>query len=221
MKQRVFEEKIKPVLTYVGAIGAGLMCVAYVMVVFVLIFGFQITNPVQSIVFAVVNAAVGLIIMQFLKIQGISFAKELPENQKVLAKFNKNKKKTKKHSIKHYWITSIFSDILSKGVMLALTTVGVITIVIAGSNDYMLLLLAAVNLVMFVCFGLMSLVNAYDAFNNDHIPYLEELAEEREKLLAEENKDNDTNKHNKNEQGDNSTQPRSASTVSDDITQSE
>lgn len=220
MKQGVFEEKIKPVLTYVGAIGAGLMCVAYIMVVFVLTFGFQIHNPAQSILFAGLNAAVGIIIMQFLKIQGISFAKELPQNQEILAKFHKTKKKTKKHSITHFWITSILGDVLSKGITLALTTFGIISIVIVGSQDYILLLLAAVNLVMFICFGLTALVKAYDAFNENHIPYLADLAEEREKLLAEENKNNDTNKHNENEQGDNSTQLGRTSTVSDDSTQS-
>lgn len=54
------------------------------------------------------------------------------------------------------------------------TTVGVIYLVIQGSNDYNLLFLAVVNLLMFVCFGFISLVNAYDFYNNKHVPYMRE-----------------------------------------------
>jgi hypothetical protein len=47
-------------------------------------------------------------------------------------------------------------------------------LVIQGSNDYNLLFLAVVNLLMFVCFGFISLVNAYDFYNNKHVPYMKE-----------------------------------------------
>lgn len=49
--------------------------------------------------------------------------------------------------------------------------------VIQGSNDYNLLFLAIVNLLMFVCFGFISLVNAYDFYNNNHVPYMKEQLE--------------------------------------------
>ena len=84
MKKDIFENKIKPILTYIGIIGATLTSVAYIILMFVLIKGFKYEQTVQTIVFAVVNAAVGLIIANFLKYQGISFAKELPENQDII-----------------------------------------------------------------------------------------------------------------------------------------
>ena len=33
---------------------------------------------------------------------------------------------------------------------------------------------------MFVCFGFISLVNAYDFYNNNHVPYMKEQLEKSE-----------------------------------------
>ena len=161
-----FEEKILPVLNYVGIIGAVIMSIAYIISVFVLIRGFKVEQLLQTTIFACVNAATGFIIMQFLKVQGVSFAKMLPENQEIIKKYYKTKTKDKKlHSIAYFWTTTVIKDILVKCATLGATTIGIIYIVIQGSNDYNLLLLAVVNLLMFICFGFISLVNAYDFFN--------------------------------------------------------
>lgn len=64
---------------------------------------------------------------------------------------------------------------LVKCATLGITTIGIVYIVIQGSNDYNLLLLAVVNLLMFICFGFISLVNAFDFFNNRHVPYMMEM----------------------------------------------
>ena len=183
-----FEEKILPILNYVGIIGACIMAIAYIISVFVLIKGFHVEELLQTTVFACVNAATGFVIMQFLKMQGVSFAKMLPENQDIIKKYYKTKTKDKKvRSINYYWTTSVIKDILVKCLTLGATTVGVVYIVIQGSNDYNMLLLAIVNLLMFVCFGFISLVNAYDFYNNRHVPYMaEQLAKVNEK--AEETK---------------------------------
>lgn len=179
-QQTFFETKIKPLLLYVGTIGAILMGVAYFLVVLVLVFGFEVKSPVQSIVFAVINAVVGLIIMQFLKVQGIAFAKELPENKDVLNKFFVKREKKKSYDISHFWITSVIQDILGKGLGIAIASAGLIYIVIEGSQDYNLILLAFVNLIMFVCFGFISLTKSYDFYNENYIPYIKEQLELRE-----------------------------------------
>lgn len=173
-----FEEKILPVLNYVGIIGAVIMAIAYIISVFVLINGFKVEELLQTTIFACVNAATGFIIMQFLKFQGVSFAKMLPENQELIKKYYKTKTKDKKlHSITYFWTTTVIKDIVVKCATLGITTIGVVYIVIQGSNDYNLLLLAVVNLLMFICFGFISLVNAYDFYNNKHIPYIVEQLE--------------------------------------------
>ena len=179
MNKNTFETKIKPVLSYVGAIGAGLMCVAYVIVVFVLIRGFKATVIFNTLLFAAVNAIVGFIILQFLKVQGISFAKLIPENDEIIKEYYSTKTKDKKpHSMQFYWATSIAKDIVTKCLSVAITSAGLIYIIIQGSNDWNLLLLAMVNLIMFICFGFLALVNAYEFFNNTFIPYMKEKIDE-------------------------------------------
>ena len=171
-----FEEKILPVLNYVGIIGASIMVIAYIISVLVLIRGFKVEALLQTTVFACVNAATGFIIMQFLKIQGESFAKMLPENKEIMEKYYKTKTKDKKiHSMTYFWVTTVLKDLLVKCITLGITTIGLVYIVIVGSNDYNLLLLAVVNLLMFVCFGFISLVKAYDFFNQRHVPYMVEM----------------------------------------------
>ena len=167
------ERKILPILNYIGIIGAVIMAIAYIVIVFVLINGFKAEALLQTTVFACVNAAVGFIIMQFLKYQGESFAKMLPENKEIIDRYYKTKTKDKKvHSIRYFWVTTVIKDIIVKCATLGLTTIGIIYIVIQGSNDYNLLLLALVNLLMFVCFGFISLNSAYEFFNNKHVPYM-------------------------------------------------
>ena len=179
MNKNTFETKIKPVLSYVGAIGAGLMCIAYIIVVFVLIRGFHATVIFNTLLFAAVNAIVGFVIMQFLKVQGVSFAKLIPENDKIIKEYYSTRTKDKKpRSMQFYWTTSIIKDIFTKCISVAITSAGLIYIVIQGSNDWNLLLLAIVNLIMFICFGFLALVSAYEFFNNKFIPYMEEKIDE-------------------------------------------
>lgn len=175
-RRSFFEKRIQPILQYVGVIGAILMSIMYIITVVILIIGFKAQSIQNTIVFAVINAIVGLMIMQFLKIQGISFAKNLPENIEIIKQYYNTKTKDKKiQSIKYYWISSLIKDFISKGLSVAFTTAGIIYIVIVGSNDYTLLLLALANLILFICFGLLALNNAYEFYNNKHVPYMQEM----------------------------------------------
>ena len=183
ISRNFFESKIKPILTYVGTIGAVLTGIAYMALVWILIFGFSAHNVVQTLLFAIVNGAIGFIIMQMLKVQGTDFAKTLPDNKVILDEYYSSKTKDQKlRSIKYYWITSVIKDILFKALTITITTAGMIYIIIEGSNDYVLLLLAFVNLMMFFCFGLLSLSSAYDFFNTRHMAYIKEQL----RLLKEE-----------------------------------
>lgn len=175
-RRSFFEKRIQPILQYVGVIGAILMSIMYIIMVVILIIGFKAQSIQNTIVFAIINAIVGLMIMQFLKIQGISFAKNLPENIEIIKQYYNTKTKDKKiQSIKYYWTSSLIKDFISKGLSIAFTTAGIIYIVIVGSNDYTLLLLALVNLILFICFGLLALNNAYEFYNNKHVPYMQEM----------------------------------------------
>lgn len=175
MNKHLFEDKIQPVLQYIGTIGASLMVVAYVITVMVMINGFEYHQSKGALVFAIVNAVVGLIIMQFLKVQGIAFAEADPENVEITKQYFSTKTKDKKaHGLTYFWLTSGLKDILGKGLSVGFTTFGLIYVVIEGSHDYNMLLLALVNLLMFICFGLLSLNKAYKYYYTSYIPYIKE-----------------------------------------------
>ena len=179
-KKNTFETKIKPILQYVGAIGATLMSIMYIVIIVILIIGFKAQTFQQALIFALVNAVVGLIIMQFLKVQGIAFAENIPENKAIKDEYYRTRTRDKKYeSIKSYWVKSIIQDIIWKGLSVIISTAGLIYIVIQGCGDYTLLLLALVNLVMFICFGLLALNSAYEFYNNKHIPYMLNQIENR------------------------------------------
>lgn len=179
--KNTFEDKVKPFLVYVGVIGAALASVMYIVSSIVLVMGFQAKTFAQAIVFAVISAVLGLVIMFFLRYQGISFAKALPENQKVREEYdNKGKELTRFHTLKYFWIKNTLIDVIVKGITVALTTAGIIYIVIEGSQDYKLILLAIANLILFACFGLIALSNAYDFYNEQWVPYMKQQIKERE-----------------------------------------
>ena len=187
-----FDKKIKPILKYVGFIGATMMGIAYIAIVLILVFGFTaIATFRSSLIFALVNAVMGFTIIQFFKIQGIDLAKNIEENKIILKQYTKTKIKEKKlKSIEVFWKNSIIADIIVKGITFLITTMGIIYIVIIGSQNYTWILLAFVNLIMFGCFGLLSLIKAYDFFNEEHIPYIIEKIKETENVSLEEIKNN-------------------------------
>ena len=170
-------KRIKPILNYVGFIGAILSSIAYIIVVIVLIVGFKYEQTTQTIIFAVVNALVGLVICNFLRLQGVSFGKM--ENKEIIDKYYSTRTKDKKpHSMGYFWAKSIILDVLVKALTVIFTTVGLIYIVIVGSNDYSKLWLALVNLIMFICFGCLALVKAYDYYNNVYVQYMNDRIKE-------------------------------------------
>ena len=174
------EKRLLNILKYVGIIGATICSVAYIVVVLVLIQGFKAENTTQTVTFALVNAVVGFIILTFLKIQGESFAKNLPENKVISDVYYESQTRDKKyHSMKYFWITSTIKDILTKVVSVFISTFGIIYIVIIGSNDWNLLLLALVNLLLFISFGLLGLEKSYEFYNTRMIPYMQHQLEMR------------------------------------------
>lgn len=170
---------------YIGGIGAIFTSVAYMIMVVVLIKGFKYQQTTQTIVFALANAAVGLIITCFLRYQGISFAKGLPENQAIINDYYVNRTKDKKnHSLRYFWIVNVVKDIVLKGLTVAGSTLGLIYIVLVGSNDWSMIGIAIVNLILFICFGLLALNQGYEYYNNIYVNYM------REQINKEVNNDN-------------------------------
>lgn len=179
MEEKTLWQRIKPVLSYVGFIGATLSSLAYLIIVFVLIKGFQYQQTTQTVVFAGVNAVVGLVICNFLRLQGQSFGQM--ENKQLIDEYYSTKTKDKKpHSMKFFWVKSIITDLFTKALTIIILTTGLIYIVIVGSNDYSKLWLAITNLIMFICFGLVAMAKAYDYYSNVYTQYMKEQIKNRE-----------------------------------------
>lgn len=180
-QQNFFEEKVLPILHYVGLIGAIIMSIAYIILIIVLIFGFKAEKTLKTTIFAVVSAAVGFLVLQCFKFQGQSFAENKKENKEILDKYFSTQTKDKKaHSMTYYWTKSAIIDFLVKAGSVALTSIGLIYMIIEGSRDYNLIALGIVNLLMFVCFGFLSLVKTYNYFNRVYIEYIKERLSEVE-----------------------------------------
>lgn len=146
-------------------------------IMFVLVIGFEKELVGTTIVYAIVNAILGIIICNFLRVQGVQFGKL--ENQELVKKYYSTKTKDKKpRSMTYFWIKHIIQDIFIKGLGVIIFTVGTVFIVIVGSNDYNLILLAVTNLIMFICFGILALNSAYEYFNNSFVPYMNEKLKE-------------------------------------------
>ena len=60
---------------------------------------------------------------------------------------------------------------------------------IVGSNDWNLMLLALVNLILFICFGLIALIKGYDYYNNTYVNYMKEKIDEANKKAMDEGKE--------------------------------
>ena len=179
----MFEKRIKPLLQYIGAIGAAIMSIMYIIIIVVLIIGFESHSLSNITIFSIINAVVGLIIMQFLKVQGISFAKNLEENKQLIKDYYGTRTNDKKlRNINSYMIYSTIKDILLKGAGIILSSSGIIYIVIQGSQDYTLLLLAVVNLLMFISFGILEMNSSYEFYNNYHVPYMKEQLKNKNKI---------------------------------------
>ena len=176
-----YKNKIAPILNYVGAIGASITAIMYIIIVIIMIVGMKARNITSVVEFAVVNAIVGLVIAQFLKIQGESFARNSEENKAVVEKYYNTKTKDKKiHSMNYFWVTSLIKDIGTKVLGVTLTSIGITIIAIQGMHDYTYLMLALANLFMFISLGLLGMNKAYNYFNNMHVPYMKEKIKEAE-----------------------------------------
>lgn len=173
-------ERVKSILQNVGWIGAGLSLIVYIIAVTILVIGFENSEKTLEdiLMFAITNALVGLVIVVFLLIQGLSIAKV--EHKELVEKYYGTTTKDKKaHSLKFFWITTMIKNVLFKGFGVAAATVGIIKIVIEGTNDYTMFLLAGANLIMFVCFGLLALEQAYEFYNHNTVKIMQDAIAER------------------------------------------
>ena len=175
-------DKLKKVLQYTGAFASIISAIAYLVVTYVIIMGFQTAIELENqILFSVLGALTGLMISFFLRNQGIALAKQDPDAKQVMAKYyeaiNRKKKLKKLHTIKFYMFWSTIGDVFSKGVTIGISTWFILYIFMEGNGDYGLFLLAVSNIFMFAGFGVIGLSKAYDKYLEEHIPVIRSITE--------------------------------------------
>lgn len=172
--------KIKDLLLYIGTIGAIIVGFVYVIIIVVLVLGFEKSMRIdQLILISVLGAITGIMITNLLRTQGIALAKKDPNNTLVMKEYyatlNKSKKAKKLRTINFFMVKNMIIDIFSKALTIGISSYFVMYIFIEGSGDFALIGLALANILMFTCLGLMALAKTYDFYNEQHIPVIQEI----------------------------------------------
>lgn len=172
--------KVQNILLWVGTAGAAIFSIAYLIIIMVLINGFEVEMQMTQMVgVAILGWVTGTMISVMLRGQGIAFASNDPNSKKVMNDYYKaiNKTKTVKQlrTIKWHILWGTLSDIFIKGITTALSTFFVMYIFIEGNGNWGLLGMAFSNLFMFISFGLIAMSKGFDKYMNEHIPAIIEI----------------------------------------------
>ena len=185
--QQKSHETLMKILNNVGIVGAILAGIADVIFVIIFVVGVDIKqNFTSSVIFAVTNAIIGIIINVLLRYQGQKYAEI--ENENLCERFYRKKvKETKKILSMTAWnIFSAIKDIFIKGLSAVFSICGVVYISIEGSKNPIQILITLVSLTLFSCFGLISMNSSYCRFYNVQVPYMElKIKEKNEKEIGE------------------------------------
>lgn len=180
MQQKSHEVLLK-LLNNIGIVGAILTAIVDLVCVIIFVVGIKIEIKGTSvIIFSIINSLVGVMINFFLRYQGQKYAEI--ENQEICDKFYRKKiKEVKKPISMNTWLLlNTIKDILVKGVTISFSIFGIIYISIEGSKNPVQILMTIATLILFTCFGLISMNSAYCRFYNKQLPYMEEQIKQKE-----------------------------------------
>lgn len=188
--KKEFYEKIKNALTYTGVILAVVAAIAYLILVYVIIYGFSVEySKDQLIGFIVLGAVVGILMNIAMRIQGIDFAKLTPVAKKTLKELTDSIGKSDEVKMRPMWVmftNSIIKDIVIKGGVIGLTLYYTIDISYSGLGEEKYFLLAIANIVLYFGLGLISMSKAYDYYLESHIPFMQQKIKKLELEKKEE-----------------------------------
>lgn len=172
-------EVLMNILNNIGTICAIFCAIADIVLVTIFVVGVNVERDTASIIsFSVSNAVFGLLINVFLRYQGQKYAEI--ENGEIISKYYKKKaKETKYRSIKVWSAIQVIKDVIIKGVFLSASIFCTFYISIKGSGNIVLILIAIVSMLMFICFGLIGMNSAYNRFYNIDLPYMKLKIEEK------------------------------------------
>ncbi len=176
--KKQYYERVKDILTYTGVILAAVAAIAYLILVYIIIYGFQVDySRDQLIAFIVLGAVVGLLINIAMRIQGIDFAKITPTAKVVLKELTDSLGQSDKVKIRPMWVmflSTILKDIVIKGGTIGFTIYYTIDISYSGLGEEKYFLLAFANIMLYFGLGLISMSKAYDYYLESHIPFMQQ-----------------------------------------------
>lgn len=178
--QKKSHKALLTLLNNIGIVGSILAAVADIIFVIIMVLGVNIKVSLSAIIiFAVVNALIGILINVLLRYQGQRYA-EL-ENEELCKRFyNKRVREVKYISMGKWMALKTLQDFIIKGGGTAFSIFGIVYITITGSKNPIQILMTLVTLVLFACFGLMGMNAAYSRFYNIQIPYMQMKLAERD-----------------------------------------
>lgn len=177
---RKSHEALLRLLNNIGIIGAILAAVADVIFVVIAVIGIKVDmQPFGIVLYAVVNALIGVLISCLLRYQGVKYAEV--ENQELCDQYYEKKiRDKKKHVPLGWWMTlKSVQDLLIKGCTTAFCLFGVTYITIEGSKNPIQILITFATLVLMTCFGLIAMNGSYCRFYNLQVPMMKLKVEER------------------------------------------
>ena len=179
--QKKSHETLLKLLNNIGIVGSILAAIADIIFVIIFVVGIKMEVTQSAvIVFAVVNALVGILISTLLRYQGQKYA-EL-ENEELCRKCYEKKTKERKRyiSMTMWQILNTLKDFVIKGCTTVFSIWGVVYISIEGSKNPIQILITLVTLILFACFGLINMNSSYYRFYNEQVPYMELKIKEKE-----------------------------------------
>ncbi len=167
-------DKLKKSFTFIGFVLAGLAAVAYLILLYIIIGGFEKGIETDKLLmFLIIGAIDGILINISLGIQGISFAKLEPAAVSVNEEYQELTAKDKDTKFRKLWVFNLFEilkDIFTKGATTVLSLYFTITIIIEGLGDFKYFFLGIVNVLLYLGFGFLRLVKSYDHYLENEVP---------------------------------------------------
>lgn len=195
-------EKWKDFLTYTGIAMAIISAIVYLIVVFILINGFEVDYSKNEIIsFLLLGGSTGVMINISMRIQGLDLARLTKKAKEVQIKLNDLTAKSKEVKLRPLWVMHLINtakDILIKGGTITLTMYFAISISYKGLGEQKYMLLAFANVFLYFGLSLITMNKSYDYYIDKHIPFMEKQIF---KLEEERRIEDATNENDRRDQG--------------------
>lgn len=165
-------------LTYIGWVLTLVFSVVYLIILVIVIFGFTANlDKNDMLLVTAIGALFTFAITMSMMYQGILYAKNQKDVAEVLKAYNGIKyqkvKEKKLKTINSYVVKQVIVNLFGKAAMVGFVSYAVVSLVITGLKDTMLLWLGVANIFMAIGLGMLSLVKSYDAYIEDHVPAIQ------------------------------------------------